>query len=91
MSIELSKSLNIEAHNLFWTEYIRDAIEVNGLMYGGLAEGFVCTESGASAVEDDRMKVGAWLASRSEVQSYKVGELVDSYPRFDSLYPFLTE
>jgi uncharacterized protein YggL (DUF469 family) len=81
----------MEARNLFWAEYIRDAIEENGLTYGGLAEGFVCTESGASAVEGDRMKVGAWLASRSEVLSYKVGELINSNPVFDSLYPLLPE
>lgn len=93
LSIHLSDSLTLEEHNQFWRQFIRDAIEENLLTYGGLNEGFVCSELGRSLIEDDREKVRVWLSSRAEVIEFKVGELVDANPnpREQILYPLLPE
>lgn len=73
----------------FWTAFITDAIEANGLTYGGGQEGFVTPEIG-SATEGDRDIVLAWLSARSELSAVIVGPLVDAWyddPEDQSLSP----
>ena len=63
----------------FWDAFIAEAIESNGLMFGGGETGFVCGARRASATEEHRQAVESWLTRRPEVKSVLVGQLEDSW------------
>lgn len=63
----------------FWDTFILEAIERNGLGFGGGdTEGFVTAVRG-SATEAHRQAVEAWLRARAELSSVTVGPLVDAW------------
>jgi uncharacterized protein YggL (DUF469 family) len=63
----------------FFDAFIVEAIERNGLGFGGGdTEGFVTAVRG-SATEAHRLAVETWLGARAEVASLKVGPLVDAW------------
>ena len=73
IKINLRTDLSDSAKNIFWDDFIKEAIEENNLQYGGLAEG--CAEPDGdfeiSIVHED--KVSSWLKNRMEVGKYDVG------------------
>ena len=73
-----------ENQNLeFWDAFILQAIEGNGLAYGGGTDGFVSSWRRGSATETHREAVRSWLGSRAEVASVKVGPLIDAWHSVD--------
>jgi uncharacterized protein YggL (DUF469 family) len=78
LSFELVEPLHVDAEALFWDALIDEAIEANGLLFGGSADGAVVEAAGPGSVtEAQRAAVEAWLEARPEVVSVKVGPLVD--------------
>jgi len=63
----------------FWDAFILDAIERNGLSFGGGTNGFVCPWGRGSANESRRELVRHRLTARPEVISVQVGPLVDAW------------
>lgn len=63
--------------------FIDDAIEVNGLEYGGGGdtewEGFVTLNRRGSVTEDQRGKVIAWLSGNPRIIEHEVSELMDAW------------
>lgn len=66
---------------LFW-QFVTEAIEQNGLCFGGSDHaGFVYREGGTST-DEDRQSVEKWLAASPKVASFTVGPLEDAwYPK----------
>lgn len=79
IAIDLADGLAPQQVETFWNEWIGDAIEANGLLYGGLNSGVATAEQGHSS-ELQRQQVADWLKGRPEVTRYKVGPLTDSNP-----------
>lgn len=73
----LNAGLTTEQMGAFWDAFIGDAIEGNGLIYGGSTDGMACLRTRGSADESHREAVRAWLASRPEVSEAGVGPLID--------------
>jgi uncharacterized protein YggL (DUF469 family) len=67
--------------DLIFDRFIVEAIEGNGLLFGGSpASGFVtAAQRRASSTERDRERVRHWLEQQSEVKNVKVGELRDAW------------
>ncbi len=63
----------------FWDDFIREALERNGLAYGGGMSGFVTTVGLGSATEAHREAVLTWLRARPEVRAADVGPLIDAW------------
>lgn len=63
----------------FWDAFILDAIERNGLAFGGGTNGFVHPWGRGSANESHRELVRTWLTARPEVVSAQVGPLIDAW------------
>ena len=63
----------------FWDAFILQAIEQNGLAFGGGTSGFVSAWGRGSAQESHRELVRGWLTARPEVQSADAGPLVDAW------------
>ena len=66
--------------------FIREAIEANGLLFGGSPDGGFVTSQvrRASATEADREAVGNWLQRRAEVFDIHVCELRDAWHGWES-------
>jgi uncharacterized protein YggL (DUF469 family) len=79
VSFELPPELGEHQMIDFWDAFILEAIERNGLAYGGGTSGFATSWGRGSATEAHRETVRSWLSSRAEVQSVDVGPLVDSW------------
>lgn len=64
---------------IFWA-FVEEAIERNGLLFGGSPHGGFVTKNArrASTTENDRIAVEAWLKSRPEVSDITVGPLRDA-------------
>lgn len=77
--VSLRDSLSMEEGNAFWDRFILEAIELRGLQYGGLAEGYAIREADVSATDDDREYVRAWLMNQPEVTGCEIGQLSDAY------------
>lgn len=73
VSISLLDSLSIEESNAFRDRFILEAIEIQGLLYGGLTEGYATSERDVSATDVDRHHVRAWLLSQPEVVCCEIG------------------
>ena len=77
------QGLNDDQNDQFWDSFIADAIEANGLTYGGSNSGFVVPAGRVSATESHRLIVQSWLLSRPGLETVEVGQLEDawhSYP-----------
>jgi uncharacterized protein YggL (DUF469 family) len=78
-SFTLHPGLTDEITWAFWDAFIADAIEVNGLMFGGSESGYVCSVGRTSAREEHRQAIEAWRRARPEVQSAQAGPLEDAW------------
>jgi uncharacterized protein YggL (DUF469 family) len=67
----------------FWDAFLLDAIERNGLAFGGGTDGFVCPSGHGPLNESHRELVRNWLTARPEVVSAQVGPLVDAWHQSD--------
>lgn len=61
----------------FWGAFLAEAIDANGLLFCGGAEGFVYRAGRASCTSKDRFAVAMWLCRHPEVCNEHVGRLVD--------------
>ncbi len=77
VTFRLNAGLSAEQMGVFWDAFIGDAIEANGLLYGGSTDGMACLRKRGSAEESHREAVRAWLAARPEVSEATVGPLID--------------
>ena len=62
----------------FWDAFILEAVEANGLAYGGGTNGFVTSWGRGSVTETHQEAIRSWRAARTEVESIEVG-LVDAW------------
>lgn len=81
--VRLTEGADTDAVVDFW---LRDAIEKNGLMYGGSSSympgsmsGFVSKWGRGSLTEKHRALIKDWLEAQAEVKSFEIGPLVDAY------------
>ena len=83
ISITLKPNLGTDDLDRFLDEFILDAIERNGLAFGGGTDcGFITTWKRGAASEAHRTIVENWLNRRQEVVSVTIGPLVDAwYPK----------
>jgi len=79
VSFKLRDGLGENPLDAFWDEFILEAIEGNGLAFGGSTNGFVCAAGRGSAHESHRESVRSWLAARPEVESVSTGPLIDAW------------
>jgi len=79
IEFRLRPGLTDEVTWAFWDAFISDAIESNGLMFGGGESGYVCGIDRTSASEKHRQVIESWLRGRPEVQSAQVGPLEDAW------------
>lgn len=82
LQLTLAPGLDDRAIEDFLDSFLLEAIEAHGLLAGGgfLAGFFVVAEARrASATEAHREAVRQWLASRREVQAFRVSALRDAH------------
>ena len=79
VSFKLRSEISEVELDKFWDSFILDAIERNGLAYGGGTNGFASAWGRGSASETHRENVRSWLSSRAEVLSSVIGPLVDAW------------
>ena len=80
ISITLIPDLGIVDLERFLDDFILDAIERSGLVFGGgTGCGFITTWKRVSASEAHRTIVEKWLSRRQEVTSVTLGPLVDAW------------
>ena len=83
VNFELNKPVTDEEIEAFLDLFLDDAIEKNGLIYGGgfgvTFDGFVILEKNGSATEEHRQLIKSWLESKKEIKKLQVGELVDAW------------
>ena len=84
VSFELRGGLEEDQLTRFWDAFILEAIERNGLAFGGGTNGFVCAWGRGSATESHREVVRSWLSSRPEVESAQAGPLIDAWHSRDN-------
>lgn len=80
----LRDGLAPDANDEFMWRFLEQAIEANGLLCGGGAQGSTwefCVQLGGrgSPSEAQRAAVGAWLAHQPEVRSYLLGDFFDGW------------
>lgn len=78
LKLQRQENESADADTAFWNDFLREAIESPGLTYGGADDGFVVPKSRRSATEADRHWVAAWLQSRTDVEHFNVGPLIDA-------------
>jgi uncharacterized protein YggL (DUF469 family) len=80
ISFNLPENLDHEVLDGFVDQFLTQAIENNGLMFGGIInDGFVTARKGSSASEEHRILVRNWLAAHPLVTEVQIGELVDAW------------
>lgn len=68
------------AADAFLQQFLKEAIEANGLIFIGCDEfGMVCLGKRGSVTAEQRAAVDAWLKGRSELDGYRIGELADAW------------
>lgn len=72
----------------FWDAFLLEAIESQGLEFGGGTEGFITVWGRGSATDIHRERVRAWLTARSEIESVSVGPLVDAWHQSQNEHAF---
>ena len=79
----LPPDLDEPAQMEFFDSFIGQAIEGNGLCYGGGCgatwDGFVAHAGRGTVTEQDRERVRQWLARHTRVSGLVVGTLVDAW------------
>ena len=83
VSCSFISDLSAEQFDNFMDAFIQEAIESNGLSFGGGGDkqewkGFVTLEHRGSATEKHKTQVAKWLESNPQVIDFKVGGLIDS-------------
>ena len=74
------ESLADEAIETFYSDFIVEAIERNGLgLIGGPEYALVCLGKRGSVSEEQRAAVESWLKERSEPESFEVSALQDAW------------
>jgi hypothetical protein len=85
ISFSLPENLDSEAQDHFVDQFLAEAIESNGLLFGGGlgkdSEGFATLDKRRSATEEHRVRVRSWLAANPLVAGIHIGELVDAWVR----------
>lgn len=83
VSFRLPENLGDDGVDAFWDTFIREAIEVPGLMCGGGCgrewDIFVCRPDRKSATEEDRRVTASWLEGHVHVSDIHIGPLVDAW------------
>lgn len=83
LSFSLKDVLDAEALEAFADEFIFEAIENNGLVYGGCVGkescGFVALEVRGSVTDVHIAKLKSWLQAKSNVTNIEIGALVDAW------------
>lgn len=84
VSWKMKSNLNDEEYNQFWDRFIKEAIEANGLSFGGgigpdEGEGFVANMGGGSATDEHRAIVQEWLTQDPDVAECRVEPLRDAW------------
>jgi uncharacterized protein len=82
--VRMNEALTSEARETLLDEFILQAIETNGLLFGGGSDerelrGFVTRAGRGSATHAHRAAVEAWLTNRLEVIEVEIGNLVDAW------------
>ena len=83
INFEIDKDLGAEKIDALTEAFILEAIEGNGLFFGGggnhLFHGFVCRKNG-SATQEDRTALENWLQNQgASIKQYTLGELKDAW------------
>jgi hypothetical protein len=78
---KLDSALDVPARNALLDRWLEEAIEPNGLQFGGGGledewEGVVETCSGRDVSDDDRMLVEQWLRTNPLIIDYRIGPKV---------------
>jgi uncharacterized protein YggL (DUF469 family) len=89
VSCRFNSELSDEQFEQFIDTFLQEAIESNGLSFGGGGDkqewkGFVTLDRSGSATEEHRINVSKWLESRPEVIYIKVDSLVDAWYGWDT-------
>lgn len=83
LSFSLKNALDAEPLEAFTDEFISDAIENNGLVYGGGVGqescGFVALDKRGSVTDAQIAKLKSWLQAQSNVTNIEFGTLVDAW------------
>ena len=82
--LRISSKLDESSFNKLIDAFIEQAIEANGLMFGGGGNesewsGFVTLDRRGSATEEHRQFVQSWLQSQPQIVEHQVGPLVDAW------------
>ena len=79
VTLEFRPGTEEELRTSFWDVWI-DFLEQRGLYCGGGGGDsceYVVASDASQATDADRRAVQAWLAARSELSAWRVGELID--------------
>lgn len=83
LTVSLKDDLDAKSLEIFVDEFIFEAIENNGLVFGGGfnkdLNGFVALEKRGSVTVSHVAKVKSWLDSQPCVTNIRFGELVDAW------------
>ena len=78
LNLNFKEDLTDEAVDDFLDQFLRDAMEANGLGYvGGDDYGLVCLAKRGSVSEAQRAQVEAWLKGRNELIDFSASPLLD--------------
>jgi len=82
--VRMKEDLTSEARETLLDEFILQAIETKGLLFGGGTDelelrGFVTRAGCGSATDAHRGEVEGWLKDRLEVIEAEIGNLVDAW------------
>lgn len=87
ISFSLPENLDSEKLDNFFDQFLVEAIENNGLVFGGgvgeNSGGFVTLGKRGSATEEHRERVKNWLSVHPMVADIQIGELVDAWHGHD--------
>jgi uncharacterized protein len=88
LNLNFKEDLSDEAVDDFLDQFLRDAMEANGLGYvGGDDFGLVCLAKRGSVSEEQRAQVEAWLKSRSELIDFSASPLIDVWYPENAINP----
>ncbi|TDQ40173.1 YggL family protein [Thiopseudomonas denitrificans] len=80
VQVAYPESLSDEAIEAFYSDFIVEAIERNGLgLIGGPEYALVCLGARGSVTPEQRSAVESWLKGRSEPASVEISELQDAW------------
>lgn len=80
VQISYSESLADEAIEAFFSDFVVEAIEANGLgLIGGPEYALICLGKRGSVSAEQRASVEAWLKARNEPESVEVSALQDAW------------